>query len=53
MACEELEKLSTNLKQMHEKFSNDQGDNILKQIENLGIKHRESLSSGKGSLYLS
>lgn len=48
MANEELEKLSTNLKQMQDKFTNDWKEDIVKEIDMQATKHQEVLESGKG-----
>lgn len=48
MASEELEKLSTSLKQMQDKFTDDWRDKIEKQIDLKATKHKQNLESGKG-----
>lgn len=53
MANEELEKLSTSLKQMQDKFTSKLKDEIENQIEMKAEKHKDNLETGKGECYWS
>lgn len=52
MANEELEKLSSSLKQMQDKFTSDWAGKIESQIDLKATKHREILETGRGTRHL-